>query len=132
MVRTYLGGRVVASRQYALLALGDLVALLVFATVGEYRHGGTTFAVFRTAVQFGIGWVVFATLVGAYGPRALDGRRRAALLGAVGWAGGAVIGAFVRLGTEAGAGIVPVFVLVTAGVGAVIFALWRGVAAGWL
>ena len=28
--------------------------------------------------------------------------------------------------------VVPVFVLVTAGVGAVIFALWRGVAAGWL
>lgn len=129
MARTYLAGRVEASRTVALLALGDLVALLVFAALGEYRHAGTVAATVQTALQFGVGWLVVAVPAGAYGPRALEDLRRAVALGVGAWAAGAVVGALVRVATEPGAGLSPVFVLVTAGVGAVIFGGWRGLAA---
>lgn len=132
MTRTYLGGRVAAARWVALLAIGDLIALLAFAAAGEYRHGGTLLATIETALQFGVGWLVVATAAGAYGPRALEGVRRAALLGAGAWAIAAVVGALVRLATEPGAGISPVFVAVTIAVGAGIFGAWRGAAARWL
>lgn len=129
MARTYLAGRIEASRTVALLALGDLVALVVFAALGEYRHAGTVLATVETALQFGVGWLVVAVLAGAYGPRALDGWPRAAALGVGAWALGAVLGAVVRFVTEPGASLDPVFVLVTVGVGAVLFGVWRAVAA---
>lgn len=131
MSRTYLGGRIVASRRRGWLVLGDLLALVVFAVAGEYRHGGTARSVVETALQFGVGWAVVGVLVGAYGARALESRGRAAGLGAAGWAGGAVVGAVVRYLTEPGASLSPIFVLVTAGVGVVVFAAWRALAASW-
>lgn len=127
--RTYLGGRIVASRRFALLAAGDLLALLVFAAASAARHGGTVASLVETAAEFGLGWLIVAVAVGAYGSRALAGWRRAGLLGAVAWALGAVIGAAVRAAVEPLASFTPVFVLVTAGVGAVIFGAWRALAA---
>jgi len=129
MARTYLAGRIEASRTIALLALGDLLALVVFAALGEYRHAGTVASTVETALQFGVGWLVVAVLAGAYGPRALERPGRAVALGVGAWAVGSLVGALVRVATEPGAGISAVFVLVTAGVGAVIFGLWRGIAA---
>ena len=126
---TYLGGRIVASRRFALLAAGDLLALLVFAAASAARHGGTVASLAQTAAEFGLGWAVVAVAAGAYGARALDGWWRAGLLGALAWAGGAVVGAAIRATVEPLASFAPVFVLVTAGVGAVIFGVWRAVAA---
>ena len=126
---TYLGGRIVASRRFALLAAGDLVALLLFATLGELRHAGTVAATLVTAVEFGIGWAVVAVALGAYGARALGSPSRAAGLAAVSWALGAVLGAAIRAAVEPLASFAPVFVLVTAGIGAVIFGVWRALAA---
>lgn len=128
MTRTYLAGRIVASRRVALLAVGDVVALLVFVAAGAVRHGGTLVSVAETTVEFGLGWVVVAVLAGAYGASALEGWRRAALLGAGAWAGGAVVGAAIRAAVEPFASMSPVFVLVTAGVGGVIFGVWRAAA----
>ena len=128
MARRYLGGRLVLDRTTGWLAAGDLVALLAFAAFGEATHGGTLAATVETALQFGVGWLVVALLVGAYGVRALDGLGRGVLLGAGGWALAAVVGAVVRVATEAGAGLSPIFLLVTAGVGAVIFGAWRAIA----
>ena len=132
MAQRYLGGRIVASRRYALLAAGDLVALLVFSAASAARHGGTVASAAQTAAEFGLGWLVVAVLVGAYGARALDGVPRAALLGAGAWAGGAVVGAVIRWAVEPYASLAPVFVLVAAGVGAVIFGVWRALAARFL
>lgn len=129
MARTYLRGRVHATRRTALLAAGDLLALVVFAAAGAVSHGGGPVEVIETAGEFGVGWLVVALAVGAYGPRAVDGWRRAALLGAGAWAVGAPIGGLVRVAAEPGAGLSPVFVLVTAGVGAVVFGGWRAAAA---
>lgn len=129
MTRSYLGGRIVATRRYALLAAGDLVALLVFAAASAVRHGGNVTSLAQTAAEFGLGWLLVAVLAGAYGARALDGRWRAGLLGAAAWAGGAVVGAVIRAAVEPLASLAPVFVLVTAGVGAVIFGAWRALAA---
>lgn len=131
MTRTVLAGRIVASRRYALLAAGDLVALLVFAALGQLRHSGTVVATLVTAAEFGVGWAVAAVALGAYGARALDSPARAAALAAAAWAIGAVIGAAIRAAVEPLASFAPVFVLVTAGVGAVVFAAWRAVAA-WI
>lgn len=129
MTQRYLRGRVVASRRHALLAAGDVGALLVFAVASAARHGGTVASVGQTVAEFGLGWVLVAVLAGAYGARALDGWVRAGLLGAVAWAGGAVVGAVIRAWVEPLASLAPVFVLVTAGVGAVIFGGWRALAA---
>lgn len=127
--RTYLGGRIVASRRFAFLAAGDLLALLVFAVASAARHGGTVASVAETAAEFGLGWLVVAIAAGAYGARALDAWWRAGLLGGAAWAGGAVIGAAIRAAVEPLASLTPVFVLVTAGVGAVLFGGWRALAA---
>lgn len=129
--RTYLGGRIVASRRFALLATGDVIALVLFAALGELRHDGTVVDGLITAAEFGLGWALVAVALGAYGARALDSPVRAAGLAAVSWVGGAVIGAALRAAVEPLASFAPVFVLVTAGVGAVIFAAWRALAA-WL
>lgn len=129
MARTYLGDRIVASHRFALLAAGDLLALLAFAAAGQFRHGGTVDAALLTAAEFGIGWALVAVAFGAYGPRALDSPLRAAGLAAVAWSLGAVVGAAVRVAVEPHAQFAPVFVLVTAGVGAVVFAAWRALAA---
>lgn len=129
MTRTYLGGRIVASRRFALLAVGDLVALLVFAVAGAARHGGSVASVAQTTAEFGVGWLLVAVLAGAYGDRALDRPVYAGLLGGVAWTGGALVGAVIRAAVEPLASLNPVFVLVTAGVGAVIFAVWRSLAA---
>lgn len=128
MARTYLGGRLVVSRRIALLAAGDLLALLVFAALGSLRHGGTVVATLVTAVEFGIGWAVVAVALGAYGARALESPGRAVGLAVVAWAGGAVLGAAIRAAVEPQASMAPVFVLVTVGVGAVVFGVWRAVA----
>lgn len=132
MARTYLGGRIVASRRYALLAVGDLLAVLLFAVLGELRHAGSVATVVETTVQFGVGWAVVAPLVGAYGPSALDGWRRAARLGAGAWTVATVVGVLVRYLTESGASLSPVFVVVTVGVGVIIFGIWRAGAATWI
>jgi len=132
MAQRYLGGRIVASRRYALLAAGDVVALLVFAVLGELRHAGTVVATLGTAVEFGIGWAVVAVALGAYGARALDSPGRAAGLAVVSWVGGAIVGAAIRAAVEPTASFVPIFVAVTAGVGAVVFGVWRAVAALYL
>lgn len=132
MAERYLGGRIVATRRFTLLATGDLLALLVFASASAVRHGGTVTSVAETAVEFGLGWLVVAVPLGAYGVRALDGRLRAGLLGAIAWAGGAVVGAAIRAAIEPFAQFSLVFVLVTAGVGAAIFGAWRAIAVGLL
>ena len=132
MAQRYLGGRIVASRRYALLAAGDLVALLVFAGASAARHGGSALSMAQTVGEFGLGWLVVAVLAGAYGARALDDVPHAALLGAGAWVGGAVVGAVIRVAVEPFASLAPVFVLVAAGVGAVIFGVWRGLAARFL
>lgn len=128
MTRTYLHGRLVVSRRFALLAAGDMLALLVFATLGSLRHSGTVVGTLVTAVEFGVGWVVVAVALGAYGARALDSPGRAAGLAVVAWAGGALVGAAIRAAVEPLASFAPVFVLVTAGVGAFVFGVWRAVA----
>lgn len=129
MARTYLGGRIVASRSFALLAVGDLLAVVLFAVLSGFRHAGTAASIAETALQFGVGWVLVAPLAGAYAPGALDGWLRAAGFGAAAWSIAAVVGALVRYVTEPGASLDPVFVAVTVGVGAVIFAVWRTAAA---
>jgi hypothetical protein len=131
MGRTYLGGRVEASRRTVRLAVGDAVAVLVFAAIGQARHGGGVTATLVTAGEFGLGWVVVATLLGAYGPRALASPGRAAGLGVLAWIGGSVLGAVIRTVVEPYATLNPVFVLVTMAVGVVILGGWR-FSAAWL
>lgn len=132
MARTVLAGRIDASRRTARLTLGDALAVLLFAAIGQARHGGGLPATLVTAAEFGLGWVVVATLLGAYGPRALASPGRALGLGALAWAGGAVLGAAIRAAVEPLATLNPVFVAVTVAVGVVIVGGWRFAAARWL
>lgn len=124
MDRRLLGGRLLLSGRTALLAIGDLLAIVTFVAIGEARHGGTLAAGAETTGQFLLGWVVASLLVGAYAPRALasvtDGVGRA--VGA--WLMAAVLGVSIRAALTTGRFSV-VFLLVSIGVGGVLLALWR-------
>lgn len=132
MAPTVLGDRVVVSGRTTRLVAGDAIAVGLFAVLGELRHAGTVRATVETFGEFGLAWVLVATAVGAYGPRALDSPARAAALAVVAWVGAAVVGAAIRAAIEPGATLAPVFVLVTAAVGGILLAVWRFAAARWI
>ncbi|NHN40336.1 DUF3054 domain-containing protein [Halorubellus sp. JP-L1] len=103
------------------LAAVDVLAILVLVLVGEIRHGvdvvGNPGQVLATAAPFLLGWVLVATLVGAYGDRAFAGGVDTLKLTAGAWIGGAGVGLTLR-GTEYLAGNAPLsFALVMTGFG---------------
>ncbi|EPS72134.1 hypothetical protein M569_02624 [Genlisea aurea] len=100
----------------ALLAGGDVSALLLLSAIGRFSHGLSVFdpATLRTADPFIAGWLVCAYLVGAYGD---DGQGKKGLgagvaAAAKSWCLGIPLGVLIRGVTS---GHVPAsgFVLVT-------------------
>jgi hypothetical protein len=91
-----------AGSRTAVLAVGDIVMLLLFAALGRRSHGeaagfGAVLEVGRTALPFILGWLAAAPLAGAFSPARTTGLApmlRATLLG---WAGGLLVGAGIRV-----------------------------------
>ena len=111
------------------LAVADVATILFLVVLGELRHGvdvlGNPGRVLATAGPFLVGWLVVATLVGAYDDRAFEGGPRTVQLAVGTWLGGAGIGLTLR-GTRYFAGDSPLsFALVMAGLGAVALATVR-------
>lgn len=117
------------SAHTGLLLTGDLIAIGLFVVVGELRHGGTLAAGAATYTQFVAGWLVAATVVGAYGTGAFGSPLRAAGLPLLGWTAGAILGAFIRAVVRSGFFISPTFLGVTIGAGGVLLVAWRLLAA---
>lgn len=104
------------------LLVADLATILFLVLIGELRHGvdvlGNPGRVFATAAPFVFGWLLVATLVGAYGDRTFAGGGRTVRLAIGAWLGGAGIGLTLR-GTQYLPGNAPIsFALVIAALGA--------------
>lgn len=73
-----------------LLALGDLVVFLIFATIGRNSHGEASgFAaipqIFLTALPFAAGWFIVAPFVGAYRRELSDQPKAMGMRTALAW-----------------------------------------------
>ncbi|MED6217070.1 hypothetical protein PIB30_014273 [Stylosanthes scabra] len=84
----------------ALLAGVDVLALLVFATIGRYSHGLSTMDLdtLRTADPFIAGWFLGAYFLGGYGEdgRGMKGLPNGVIATAKSWAVGIPIGIAIR------------------------------------
>ncbi|KAJ4845183.1 hypothetical protein Tsubulata_013710 [Turnera subulata] len=111
-----------------LLAGGDVLALLLFSTVGRFSHGFSVFdfETLRTADPFIAGWFLGAYFLGGYGEdgRGMNGRSKAIIAAAKSWALGIPLGLAIRAATS---GHIPPynFILVTMGSTAVLLVGWR-------
>ncbi|KAL3840508.1 hypothetical protein ACJIZ3_025099 [Penstemon smallii] len=112
----------------ALLAGGDVAALLLFSAIGRFSHGFSVFDVetFKTADPFIAGWFLSAYFLGGYGEegRGLNGRWRAVVAATKSWSLGIPLGMVIRTVTI---GHTPPtnFILVTMGSTAVLLIGWR-------
>ncbi|WP_256300489.1 DUF3054 domain-containing protein [Haloarchaeobius salinus] len=124
------GGSTAGDRLRVVVA--DVVVLCALIVAGELRHQinpvEQPLVLAETAVPFLLGWAVVATLVGAYGERALADRIWSVRTAVGGWLGAVAIGAILR-GSPYFAGAIPwTFLAVMAGLGTVALALVRFVA----
>ncbi|GER37484.1 hypothetical protein STAS_13896 [Striga asiatica] len=112
----------------ALLAGGDVAALLLFSAIGRFSHGFSVFDIetFRTADPFIAGWFLSAYFLGGYGEegRGKNGLWKAVLAAAKSWSLGIPLGLIIRAVTI---GHTPPtnFILVTMGSTAVLLVGWR-------
>lgn len=116
------------------MAAGDVVVLIALLTFGVVSHNGTAILtsapdyVATTIVPFLVGWAIFAPLVGAYSPGAVESAKAAIPLAIRSWLPADLVGIgvwYVIRGTDV-VGVV-VFALVTILIGAVGLAVWRWV-----
>ncbi|CAL0323724.1 unnamed protein product [Lupinus luteus] len=84
----------------ALLAGGDVLALLLFSTIGRYSHGLSLFDIetLRTADPFIAGWCLGAYFLGGFGEdgRGMKGLTKGVIATAKSWAVGIPIGIAIR------------------------------------
>ncbi|MDY6817196.1 MAG: DUF3054 domain-containing protein [Halobacteriales archaeon] len=132
MVRELFDGRLALSPTMALIALGDVLLIALFITIGELRHGVPPLSGLDTIGQFLIGWFIVAPFGRVYTFRAFDSPRAAGARLIAGWVPAAVLGVVIRANMEAGATIAPVFVLVTVIGGIVLLLPWRMAVAWYL
>ncbi|XP_010520793.1 PREDICTED: uncharacterized protein LOC104799830 [Tarenaya hassleriana] len=112
----------------ALLAGGDVLALLLFSAIGRFNHGLPLFSfdILHTADPFIAGWFLSAYFLGGYAEdgRGMKGRSKAVIAAAKSWIAGVPLGLVIRSATS---GHIPPssFILVTMGSTAVLLIGWR-------
>ncbi|CAH8355027.1 unnamed protein product [Eruca vesicaria subsp. sativa] len=112
----------------ALLAGGDVLALLIFSAIGRFSHGFPVLSLdtLHTADPFIAGWFLSAYFLGGYGEegRGMKGQSKAVLAAAKSWALGVPLGVIIR---STSSGHIPSysFILVTMGSTAVLLIGWR-------
>lgn len=128
-----LGRRVVRSPGTARLALGDVLVIVGFLTLGELNHGvnpvESPLVVADTIAPFLAGWVAAALVVGAYAPGATRTVKTAVVRVAGTWVLAAAVGLALR-STDLFHGNSPLsFALVVTGVGVAFLSAWRATVA---
>jgi hypothetical protein len=131
-VSTVESGRVELSSRTAVLALGDVLALLVFVVAGEYSHGIDPLVnpgrVGGTLAPFLIGWGLVAVAGGFYAARSHlpPGRTLAATFG--GWVVAVVVAQLLRATAVFHGDAALTFALVSTFVGGTLLVGWRLIA----
>ncbi|KAL9674577.1 hypothetical protein QQ045_030849 [Rhodiola kirilowii] len=112
----------------ALLAGGDVLALLLFAAIGRFSHGYSVWdsETLRTADPFIAGWFLSAYFLGAYSEdgRGLNGFSKAVAVAAKSWALGIPLGIAIRAASSGNIPQLP-FVLVSMGCTGFLLIGWR-------
>lgn len=112
----------------ALLAGGDVVALLLFAAIGRFSHGFRVFDIetLRTADPFIAGWFLSAYFLGGFSEdgRGMNGLSKAVIAAAKSWSLGIPLGLIIRA-SKSGHFPPSNFILVTMGSTAVVLIGWR-------
>ncbi len=113
-----------------ILLVGDALALLVFAYLGQRAHGVVDEArpmmgVLITAAEFALPWVIAGWLLGAY-PRG-EARPWSAFLGRSlnAWLVAAPLGVLIRAGVRGQTAIPASFLIAALGFGGAILLGWR-------
>lgn len=108
------------------LPLGDLIVLMVFASIGRASHseGVRILGIFETAAPFMVGWLVAAPFTGAYREDATASTANALLLTARTWIVGIPLGLLLRA-IYLRKGIPVSFAIVTLLSTLILLSLWR-------
>ncbi len=126
---TALRGRVALSADTARAAALDAACIALFVIAGELRHGVSPLAeplvVLDTAVPFYVGWLVAASVGGAYAPRARESPRRALAFAFIPWAVAVAIAQALRATATFHGNADPAFAIVSLLVGGLLLAGWR-------
>lgn len=126
--QSFLGQRL--DRAAAPLAVGDLLVLLMFLTLGTLRHSSVAFLADQPAYLLGvwapfvIGWAVVAPLVGAYSAGAAETAKSSVPLVVRSWVPAAAVGLVLRAVAFRG-GAAPAFAVVVFVTGTVALGGWR-------
>jgi len=121
--------RIDLSPKTALLAAGDLGAILLFVAIGEYTHGYNPLVdvgrVAGTFVPFLVGWLLVAGIAGLYASDAVASLPR--LLGVTvgSWVGAVAVAQLLRATEFFHGNAALTFALVSVGVGGVFLLVWR-------
>lgn len=111
---------------------GDVLAVLAFVVAGEIQHNVDPvrypMQVVDTAVPFLVGWVVAATLVGAYAAAARQSVRRATLTALLGWVLADALGQALRATSLFGGDADPIFFVVALLAPLPLMLGWRAIA----
>jgi len=117
----------------AALAVGDVLAVLVFVVVGEITHDvdpiAQTGRVLGTLAPFLIGFAVVAMVGGLYTRDAIRSPKRAVSLIVPAWVGAVLIAQALRATAVFPGGAAVTFAIVSIVVGGSLLLAWRAVAA---
>ena len=121
--------RIDCSPKTALLAAGDLGAILLFVAVGEYTHGYNPLVdvgrVAGTFAPFLIGWLLVASVAGLYASDAPGTLANATLVTLLSWVVAVAIAQALRATSVFHGNAALTFALVSVGVGGVLLCCWR-------
>jgi len=113
----------------AVLLVGDLALIGVFAIAGELSHSVDPVArpwyVFDTYLPFVLGWLGVSGAGGLYSARALGSARRAVALTVAAWIGAAVVAQALRATAVFHGDAALPFFLVSVAIGSVLLIPWR-------
>jgi len=122
------GNRLELSQTTAILAVGDLLAILAFVVAGMLQHGGNPANVvdlLDVALPFLIGWLPAAFFLGCYAPAVLRNTRETAFRTLASWVVAVLIGQGLRATPIFGGDFAVPFFVVSLVVGGVLLTVWR-------
>jgi len=121
--------RVELSPRTALLAAGDLLAILLFVAVGEYTHGYNPLVdvgrVAGTFAPFLVGWLLMAGAAGLYASDAPATLGRTLGVTLLSWILAVVVAQALRATSVFHGNAAVTFAIVSVVVGGVLLCLWR-------
>lgn len=122
------GNRLELSQTTAILAVGDVLAILAFVVAGMLQHGGdpaNVVGLLDVALPFFIGWLPASFFMGLYAPAVLRNWRETAGRTLVAWIVADLVGQGLRATSLFGGGFDVAFLVVSLVVGGLLLVVWR-------